>query len=173
MKLNKKIEFARDFAAMLHANKGQMYDDKPYSVHLAEVTSMLVNYFDVTDKDILAAGWLHDAVEDTGVGLCTIRDLFGERVADLVDAVSDEPGVNRHERKAKTYPKIKATSGALMIKLCDRYANVLHGVDTKNERMHKMYQMEHPGFQEALRTLGVYDAMWDRLGGVVMQEIKL
>lgn len=160
--LNDKVTFAKVFASALHADRGQVYDGQPYSVHLQEVVDVLLR-FDHIDKSLLAAGYLHDAVEDTGIDLLTVELLFGPKVKNLVSALTDEPGENRKIRKAATYPKIKATEGALIIKLADRIANVEHGIATKNVRMQKMYRKEYDEFSQNLRTLGQLEEMWGHL----------
>lgn len=162
MELNDRVAFARVFASALHADKGQVYDGKPYQIHLEAVVDVLLR-FDHIDKNLLAAGYLHDVVEDTGVDLLTIEMLFGGKVKNLVSALTDEPGENRKIRKAATYPKIKATEGALIIKLADRIANVEHGITTQNIRMQKMYKKEYDEFSNNLRTLGQLEGMWGHL----------
>lgn len=162
MKLNDPVSFARDFARLLHHDRGQAYDGRPYVVHLDAVVANLLK-FDFIDKEMLTAGFLHDTMEDTGVSFDTLVDLFGLRVAAMVEGVTDAPGENRKARKAATYPKIKATTGALPIKLADRISNVEHGLNTGNVRMQKMYAKEQAEFSSQLRVLGEYDAMWNHL----------
>jgi (p)ppGpp synthase/HD superfamily hydrolase len=160
MKLTDPVDFARDFAAALHLDQRQYYGDKPYLTHLQSVVRTLI-HFNFTDRDILAAGYLHDLVEDTGVSPVVIRELFGDAITDLVMAVTDEPGANRKERKAKTYPKIKAGGEkAVALKLADRIANVEHGLLAGDLRMQKMYKKEFEDFNLQLRTVGQLEPMW-------------
>jgi len=159
MKLNDRVRFAQVFASALHDDRNQIYEGKPYSFHLEQVVDNIIGY-DVIDKDILAAGWLHDCVEDTGVGLATIRNLFGERIASLVDAVTDAKGPDRKTRKALTYPKILAVPGATVIKLADRMANIRFAIATGNKRQIKMYQKEFPEFHDKLNIKGDNQDMW-------------
>lgn len=164
MKVNDPIGFAKKFATMCHEDAGQSYDGQPYSTHLQHVVTVLMRYNE-TDKTMLASGWLHDVMEDVGISLETIRDLFGSKVATLVHALTDEPGENRKERKVKTYPKIRATSGAVQLKLADRIANIENSLKTSNGRMFLMYMKEHPEFEKALRpgSTDVEEAMWKNL----------
>lgn len=78
MKPNDLINFAKQFAAISHADAGQTYDGKPYTAHLEAVVEVLLRYNEV-DKVVLAAAYLHDVIEDVGVSLSTIEDLFGPR----------------------------------------------------------------------------------------------
>jgi guanosine-3',5'-bis(diphosphate) 3'-pyrophosphohydrolase len=168
VKFDNRIVAARLFGELLHMDK--LYGKHPYSYHLHEVFDTLCLRFHVTDKDMLAASFLHDAQEDTGVTRDTVKDLFGERVAELVDAVSDPPGYkSRKERKAAAYPRIKAVPGATQLKLADRIANVEHSINAHNGPMFKMYQGEQPGFESALRVIGEHDDMWRHLEHLMVE----
>lgn len=179
MKFANKVKAAQQFAAMCH--DGQMYGELPYTCHLADVYHVLLR-FDVTDKDVLAAGYLHDAVEDTEVPLDVIYALFGPMVADIVNAVTDAPGENRKVRKAATYPKIRAMgTSAILVKLADRIANLEHSHAAKNIRMWKMYQKEHQEFANQLREhpeaeptdRGAVAAMWRHLDKLLLMPPQL
>lgn len=172
IKLNDKVKAARKFASMLH--DGQLYGELPYTTHLEETYLVLLG-FGVVDRDILAAALLHDAMEDTGVSKACIEEIFGEDVAILVAAVTDEPGANRKERKAKTYPKIRNTSDAVLIKLADRIANIEHAKAAVNIRMFKMYAKEAEEFRTQLRGAAteytyVVEDMWRHLEQVLRDE---
>ena len=91
------------FATAAHAAVGQMrkYTDDPYIVHPIRVAN-IVDKFGGTDE-MIAAAYLHDVVEDTGVSIADIQDMFGPVVARIVDGLTDvsvpEDG-NRAVRKA-------------------------------------------------------------------------
>lgn len=157
---------AREFAAVAHGH--QMYGDKPYTYHLDAVYDILVAA-GVTDIGVLTAAYLHDTVEDTLVSLEMIRLEFGLRVATTVHALTDEPGANRKERKAKTYPKIRGNYDAVLVKLADRIANVEFSMKT-NEGLYKMYQKENEEFFKQLYTGADSDEMeylWRLLDNVL------
>lgn len=163
MKLNDPSDFARKFAVGLHQDAGQRYGGRPYSVHLDRVVGVLLD-FGFTSRHMLAAGFLHDLCEDVKVPFEVIYGLFGEKIGDLVKAVTDAEGPNRKARKALTYPQIKAAgSEAVALKLADRIANVEYGVEFNDRRMNAMYQAEAEEFQAQLRTLGEHSRMWKRL----------
>lgn len=163
MKPSNLIEFAKKFASIAHADHGDTYDGRSYDYHTQAVVDVLMR-FDEFDKVTLAAGYLHDVVEDVGVSITTIEDLFGEKVATLVGALTDEPGANRKERKMKTYPKIRATPGAVKLKLADRIANIENGIKLSDKRFFLMYKKEHTEFEKALRGDDPQEkAMWDHL----------
>ncbi len=82
---------AAELAARLHAGqqrKGR--GDEPYVNHLAEVASLLAAATDGEDAELVAAGWLHDAIEDTDACREELAQRFGARVAGLVDEVTDD-----------------------------------------------------------------------------------
>jgi guanosine-3',5'-bis(diphosphate) 3'-pyrophosphohydrolase len=120
-------ERARTFAIAAHAAVGQLrkYTHEPYWVHPAEVVS-IVRSVPHTEA-MLAAAWLHDVVEDTGVTIETVRAEFGTEVADLVAWLTDvsrpEDG-NRAHRKARDREHTAAAPAeAQTVKLADLISN--------------------------------------------------
>ena len=118
---------ARVFATAAHAAVGQLrkYTFEPYIVHPAEVAK-IVESVDGT-PEMVAAAWLHDTVEDTGVTIETIRAEFGEEVAELVGWLTDvsrpEQG-NRAVRKAIDRAHTAASPAAAQtVKFADLIAN--------------------------------------------------
>ncbi len=155
---------ARELA--LNAHAGQVYGVFPYEEHLRAVVMVLLR-FDVLEDSILAAAWLHDALEDTKLTCAEIATACGEEVAALVEAVTDEPGANRQERKIKTYLKIRSFGKpAVVLKVADRIANVGYCIGSKDRRL-KMYAREFPEFSTALYVPGECEAMWNHLRGLV------
>jgi (p)ppGpp synthase/HD superfamily hydrolase len=122
------IEKARVFATAAHAAAAQLrkYTNEPYIVHPAEVAGIIDNLEGGT-KEMVAAAWLHDVVEDTGVTIEIIRAEFGEEVAEMVGWLTDvsrpEQG-NRATRKAiDRAHTAMASAEAQTIKLADLISN--------------------------------------------------
>lgn len=118
---------ARLFATAAHAAVAQLrkYTMEPYIVHPAEVAA-IVKSVDHTEE-MVAAAWLHDVVEDTGVTIEIIRAEFGSEVSDLVGWLTDvsrpEHG-NRAARKAVDRAHTAAApSEAQTVKLADLISN--------------------------------------------------
>lgn len=131
---------------VLAAHHNQKYGDQPYYVHLQDTYKVLIEHKEY-DYDLCMAAFLHDVLEDTDITYEYLVEVFGEKIANIVRAVTDEPGKNRKERKAKTYPKIKAFGEqAIIIKLADRIANVRSCFATKNLDLLSMYMKEHSAF---------------------------
>ena len=139
------VEKARVFATAAHAAVAQLrkYTNEPYIVHPAEVVS-IVKRVPHTDE-MLAAAWLHDVVEDTGVTIETIRAEFGEEVAELVGWLTDvsrpEQG-NRATRKAiDRAHTAMAPAQAQTIKLADLISNT-RSIVQHDEKFAKTYLEE-------------------------------
>lgn len=135
------INKARDFAIAQHGL--QMYGKEPYVTHLDSVHRIAKHLTD--NEAIHVAAYLHDVLEDTD---CTYKKLatkFGENVAELVYAVTDELGRTRRERKEKTYPKICDSADAITLKICDRLAN-FEAAHDGNYKMYQKYSEEHIEF---------------------------
>ena len=146
---------ARDFAIIAHGD--QRYNGEPYVVHLDEVAAVL-REFGVTDPTLIDAAYLHDVLEDTSVRHWDLAVKFPCSYW-LVRVVTDQPGINRKERKAATYPKIAANPGATTLKLADRIANTRRAIKER-PRLLQMYRDEYPDFRKALRVVGENDEMW-------------
>lgn len=162
--MNDPLYQVKFFATTKHVTQeGQMYGPLPYTHHLAAVEAVLRRFGFGDDLVMLQAGWLHDSVEDTKTKAKEIIEAFGEEVANLVVAVTNEPGENRKARGLATYPKIRAAGPrAVALKLADRIANVENG-----GKLVKMYQKEYEDFRRALFTAGENEEMWAHLDGLL------
>lgn len=115
---------AADFAARAHrAQRRKDADQTPYINHLTEVARLLADAG--CEPQVVAAGYLHDAVEDVGVTAETIAAEFGQRVADLVLAVTDDKTLTKAERKLKQVERAAhAGPDAGALKLADKISNL-------------------------------------------------
>src|SRR5438309_12074651 len=73
----------------------------PYINHLAEVANLLSAATDGSDAELVAAGWLHDTIEDTAMTREELAHRFSERVAELVVEVTDDMSLPKDERRRK------------------------------------------------------------------------
>ncbi|MGR9045991.1 MAG: HD domain-containing protein [Gammaproteobacteria bacterium] len=162
------IKHARSFAIDAHGD--QQYGDRPYAYHLDRVANHLVPYGEIA----LVIGYLHDVVEDTAIGLEAIALEFGDRVADCVGLLTDEPGANRKERKARTYEKLSHVAGdaelALVVKAADRLANVEACIADRKFSLYEVYRKEHAAFKEAAYREGLCDPIWDELDSLLQKN---
>ena len=121
------VERARVFATAAHAAVGQVrkYTFEPYIVHPAEVAKIVRDAGGT--ETMVAAAWLHDTVEDTGVTIETIRAEFGTEVAELVGWLTDvsrpEHGNRAHRKALDRAHSAAAPAEAQTVKLADLIAN--------------------------------------------------
>jgi guanosine-3',5'-bis(diphosphate) 3'-pyrophosphohydrolase len=129
------------FASDWHGNQ-QRPTGVPYLEHLLETLEVLVCGEGTTDPDVLAAGVLHDVLEDTNCTTDEVSRYFGQGVAELVqwvtkpagaagggtvtgDTVAGEAGTGYASSKEAYLDGLKrAPRKAKLVKLADRASNV-------------------------------------------------
>ncbi len=109
-------------AGMCRPNRAR----QPCVEHLAEVASLVERAGGSVEA--VAAVWLHDIVEDTGLTLIDIRQRFGVRIHNLVDGLTDPPDfadLPLAERKPAQARRLRTRcSQTRLVKLADQYSNV-------------------------------------------------
>ncbi len=110
------------YAAEHHSGQRRDSDFAPFILHPLEVAVLLRNrgYSD----EVVAAGLLHDAIEDTDATADELRERFGSHVAELVSALSDDEGIEDYgERKAALRAQVaQAGPDAAAIYAADKVA---------------------------------------------------
>src|SRR5579864_4279663 len=161
------IQRAYEFSLEHHKNQTRA-SGEPYLVHPLEVALVLAEM--KLDSTAIAAGLLHDAVEDTGVTNKQIEEKFGASISHIVDGVTKIAKINlanREERQAENVRKMVLAMTddirVVLIKLADR--------------LHNMRTLEHlpPDRQQhiAQETLDIYAPLAHRLGmGKVRGELE-
>lgn len=126
------IQKAFEFANEAHKGVRRRSGD-PYILHPIAVAKIVVSTIGLGYKSIVAA-LLHDVVEDTAYNLDDIRNLFGERVATLVEGLTkiktvldNEDKARRKSMQAENFKRILLTLNddvrVVLIKLADRLHN--------------------------------------------------
>jgi (p)ppGpp synthase/HD superfamily hydrolase len=97
------LKRALDRAAVWHRTQLRKYPNAevPYVSHCAAVAATLSRHG--FSEEVVAAGALHDSVEDTEATLETVRALFGDRVATLVDQVTEQDKSLPWEERKRRY----------------------------------------------------------------------
>ena len=157
------VKEAEDFAIKAHGS--QMYGTSPYFCHLNDVVEVLYSRcpHELLTEHHIAAAWLHDTVEDTEFKISDIKREFGDKVSDIVYAVTNEVGRNRVEKTLKTLQKVRSSGrDAIIVKLADRiantefsYQNFLKMIEEgrhKESSHFRMYKREYPIFSWSLRN---------------------
>ena len=120
------VSEAAELAARRHLGqrrKGR--GSEPYINHLAEVANLLATATNGDDAELVAAGWLHDTVEDTETTRKELAGKFGERVASLVAEVTDDMNLPKARRRQKQIEDAPHKSpGAKLIKIADKISNI-------------------------------------------------
>ena len=117
------------FAVNAHRNTERRGKGFPYIVHPMEAVEIVATI--TPDQELLAAAALHDTVEDTDVTVEDIRREFGDRIANLVHAESDQftEGVSEedswHDRKQAAIDRLRnAPHDAKIVAMGDKLSNM-------------------------------------------------
>ncbi len=99
--------------------------EEPYVNHLAEVANILSAVTNGADAELVAAGWLHDTIEDTETTHDELAQRFGLRVAGLVDECTDDMSLPKSERRRRQIEDApKKSPSAKLIKIADKVSNI-------------------------------------------------
>lgn len=122
------IDKAQMFAAGAHAGVGQKrkYTGEDYIHHPVAVAEIVRN--NGGTDEMIAAAMLHDTIEDTQITFGHIFSLFGDRVAEMVDALSNKAIAEDGNRETRFFINVRALRGRLdmqsrVIKLADLIHN--------------------------------------------------
>ncbi|HHW7546541.1 TPA: HD domain-containing protein [Mannheimia haemolytica] len=106
---------AEQFARYLHHGQTDKAG-KPYIEHLAFVAENI----STKNKETEAVAWLHDSVEDTQCSINDIRHIFGDVIADAVEAITKKQG----ESYFCYLDRVKSNPIAKVVKLADLTHNL-------------------------------------------------
>ena len=99
--------------------------NEPYVNHLAEVANLVCEASGGADAELVAAGWLHDVIEDTETTREELADRLSVRVAALVVEVSDDMGLPKAERRRlQVVGAPHKSPDAKLIKIADKISNI-------------------------------------------------
>ncbi|MBP3884591.1 MAG: HD domain-containing protein [Olsenella sp.] len=157
------LEEAIVYATVMHQGKVRKFGGRPFILHPMEVAQILSTMTD--DMEVIAAGILHDVVEDTDGTLDEIEKRFGERVARLVDSESEDeyPGEDRsatwQRRKEGSLLSLRKSRdvGVKMLWLADKLSNLRSLSQTYSEQGEAMWSSLHQGDPE--RQLWYYKSV--------------
>lgn len=161
-----RVNAALDLATDLH--RDDRYGREPYLNHLLRVAIRIVSHYEVHDTDLVVTGLLHDAVEDhaaelaggragseTETALAVVGERFGERVAELVAAVTNpagEPGIDRdHQYREHVAASLDRDPWARVVKLSDFTDNgvgILYATSPAMERLAVKYRPLTPVYRD-------------------------
>ena len=149
------------FAVKAHHNTERRGKGFPYIVHPMEAVEIVATL--TTDQELLAAAALHDTVEDTEVTVEQIRSEFGDRIASLVHAESDQlngevftGGANEeetwHARKQAAIDRLAAAPhDAKIVALGDKLSNmraIWRDYKTKGDELWNIFHVKDKASHE-------------------------
>ena len=115
------ISRAYEFGAMAHEGQTRKTGE-PYITHPVAVAQSLAEMH--LDSEAIMAAILHDTIEDTETSADELEEVFGPEVRDLVEEVTDDKSLLKHERKQHQVDHSRHLSDrAKMIKLADKICN--------------------------------------------------
>ncbi len=160
------VEKAFIFAYEKHATQKRKGRGCPYIVHVMDVASTLMK--EKASPNLVAAGFLHDVVEDneyTGVTEADLRKEFGGAVTDLVMHVTEpDKSLSWKERKQRALDRLKGASReVLLLKCADKLANLtdtLAEYSIKGDEVWKVFKSDKE------QQLWYYETSLERLAPV-------
>lgn len=160
------MEEAIIYATVMHQGRVRKLVNTPFILHPLEVAQILATMTD--DRETIAAGILHDIVEEAGGKLEEIRQRFGDRVAFLVESetepsCSDEDGESgwiRRKEQSLLILKESEDIGVKMLWLADKLANIRaigRAYSQYGERIWNFFDFKDPALQRwYYRTVAEY-----------------
>lgn len=159
------VRRAYEFAERSHENQKRKSGD-PYFLHCSRVAWLLAGL--INDPATIAAGLLHDVVEDCGVTTDKLTSQFSKTVSELVDGVTKISSLNfstDQENQAQNLRKMILAMArdvrVVLIKLCDR----LHNMQTLQ------YLQPHRQRAIAQTTMDIFAPLANRLGMTRMRVL--
>lgn len=181
MKLTALIQKAINKASVLHVGQKRKQAGLPYIVHPFSVAFILAGYTD--DEEIIAAGLLHDALEDVpGYGYTDMEREFGHRIAGIVKEVSEDkdPSESKEvekatwaERKGKYLAHLKrASREAMMVCAADKIHNLTSLIDGYRDGGEKFLNRFNAPLEKKLQYYGaVLEVLKERLYNEIVREL--
>lgn len=119
-----KIDRAVRYATLAHRGQVRKGTLRPYIVHPVEVADIVASMTD--DEEVISAAVLHDTVEDCDtVTIAVLEELFGHRVAEIVNHETEDKSKSWMERKGATIEQLKTASIEVqMVALGDKLSNM-------------------------------------------------
>ncbi len=147
------VDKAARFAIEAHSGQTRKSSNTPSVLHAMEAASIVASLTE--DRDVMAAAFLHDTVEDAGISIETIGKEFGKKIQHLVASETEnkyrdmDSSLTWKQRKIESIEELKASEdiNVKMLWLADKLSNMrsfyrLHCVE--GDRMWRYFNQKDP-----------------------------
>jgi len=173
---NEIIARALEVAARCHRGDNRKESKTPYIVHPVEVAMILQKH--CCDEELIAAGLLHDTLEDTELSEEDLRKTFNDRITRLVLGASEKLE-NREktpwkERKKHTIESVKKADQRVKYLVCaDKLSNIRSMLREKEHSGDKLWDKFNAGYRwQKWYYRNMVESLKDLEGEKIYQEFK-
>lgn len=150
-------------AVRAHDGQKRKNEDLPYIAHPVTVALMLAHYS--FSDEVIAAGAVHDVLEDTRVASAELRRELGDAVADIVEALSEDKTLAWEERKQQYVTRVAAGPEEVWaVSIADKIQNLDDLLASLEREGDVVWERFNAGKEQKLRfeedLLAVFKERW-------------
>lgn len=156
----KRINNAIEYAAIMHSNQRYKYNKKHFQIAHVYFTGAVLMEHGFND-DVVIAGILHDAVEDTDATIEDVRKKFGKKVAELVAAETVDQTIEWEKRQylmqdnvRNAIPEVKAIKTADLLHQLNLFSDEEQGTSQADYVQKKGAKRAYWKYEQLLKAIG-------------------
>lgn len=148
MILSEKVQSALNDTLVYHKHQKRKGTEIPYAAHPISLAMLLIE--NKLNEDLVVAALLHDTIEDTSMSPEYLRTVYGDKVYELVMAVTEmdqtEPWEIRKQHTIDKFPKLN--NKAKWLVLVDKLHNLYSMVNQYKEIKDELWQYFSRGYEK-------------------------